>query len=122
MSKTILIIDDDKLFRKALSEALEAKGFTVEEASDGNKGLDKAVELKPDLVVTDIKMPGLDGLELVTKLREDPAGKDLRVIILTADETAGTLNEALQAGVTVYIAKDHLSPESMVEQLATAVG
>lgn len=122
MSKTILIIDDDKLFRQALAQALEAQNFTVEESTDGEKGLKKALELKPDLVVTDIKMPAMDGLELVAKLREDPAGKDLRVIVLTADETAGTLNEALQAGVTVYLAKDHLAPEAMVEQLATAIG
>lgn len=122
MSKTILIIDDDKLIRKGLSDLLENKGFTVEEAADGKEGLKKALELKPDLVVTDIKMPELDGFQLVEKLREDAAGKSLRVIILTADETTGTLNTALQAGVTVYIAKDHLAPEAMAEQIATAAG
>ena len=122
MSKTILVIDDDKLFRKSLAEALKEAGFKVEEAEDGNQGLAKAVELKPDLVVTDITMPGLSGLELVSKLRQDPAGKDLRIIVLSADETTDTLNDALQSGVTVYIAKDYLAPQAMVEQIATAVG
>lgn len=122
MSKTILIVDDDKLLRKGLSDALKEKGFNVEEAVDGEEGLKKALEIKPDLVVSDLRMPKLDGFGMLERLRADEAGKDLRVMILSADETTKTLNEALKTGVTVYIAKDSLEPAIMVEQIVTAVG
>jgi len=117
-----LLVDDDKLMRTSLRGFLEAKGFTVEEAADGSEGLKKALELKPDLIVSDVKMPNTDGLQMLEKLRADEAGKQARVIILSNDETANSLNGALQAGVTVYLSKANVPPEEMVEQIVIAAG
>jgi CheY-like chemotaxis protein len=69
--KNILIIDDDDLFRGMTKKLLEKSGYTVAEASDGQSGLKVAAEMSPDLIVTDIIMPNMDGLETITALRKN---------------------------------------------------
>lgn len=79
--KKILIIDDDRVLRRTLATALEAEGCSVAEAGDGREGLDKALGGRFDLVVLDVVMPSLGGIEVCRKLRE--AGRQLPVIILS---------------------------------------
>jgi CheY-like chemotaxis protein len=105
MSKTVLIVDDDKMVRQTLADALAAKGFTIELASNGREGLKKATESHVDLVLTDVRMPEMDGLEMVEEIRKDDRGKNLPIVILSVDEQTTTINQALQSGVTVYLSK-----------------
>lgn len=120
MSKTILVVDDDQLIRKTLGAALEAKGFTVETAANGREGLAKA-KSGVDLIVADIRMPEMDGLQMVDALRKEPSGKDVPVIILSNDEQTASLNQALQAGVTVYLSKTNLDADAIADQIAGAL-
>jgi CheY-like chemotaxis protein len=117
----ILIVDDDKLTRQSLAETLKAKGIEVIEAVDGKAGLKKALHEAPTLIVTDIRMPEMDGVQMVEELRKDPKGKDVPVIIMTNDEQTATLNKALEAGVTVYLSKTSTSPDVLPEQIVTAL-
>ena len=71
MMKKILIIDDDDLFRGMIKKLLEKAGYAVTEANDGQVGLKMMPELSPDLVITDILMPNMDGLETITALQKD---------------------------------------------------
>lgn len=122
MSKTVLVIDDDKVARQSLAQVLDEAGVKVEEAIDGKSGLDKAQKLKPALIVTDIRMPKMDGLEMINKLREQEWGRSVPVIILTVDEAPSTLNQALEAGVTVYLSKASADPQMIADQVLTALG
>ncbi|MGZ7066244.1 MAG: response regulator transcription factor [Candidatus Aminicenantales bacterium] len=82
--KKILIVDDDSVLRESLATGLEAEGYSVSQARDGREGLGKATEWRPDLVVLDLVMPQLGGLEVCRKMRE--AGIESPIIILTGEK------------------------------------
>ena len=121
MSKTILVIDDDKLIREGLSALLKGAGQTVLEAVDGKDGLEVALKEHPDLIVTDLRMPNMSGQEMIDAIRADDTIKDTPVVILTNDETSNSVNQALQTGVSFYLAKN-LDPESLTQQILLAAG
>lgn len=122
MSKTILIVDDNELVRKSLAAALISNELTVETADNGQAGLATALEKHPDLIVTDVHMPEMDGLAMIDKIRTDEWGKKVPILIMTVDEEAESINKALAAGVTVYISKNVSDPASIVDQIRTALG
>ncbi|HVK49963.1 MAG TPA: sigma-54 dependent transcriptional regulator [Pseudobacter sp.] len=99
----ILIIDDEKAIRKTLSEILSYEGYKIEEASDGEEGLKKFKEKTFDVVLCDIKMPKLDGIEFLDKARE--ANPDVPVIMISGHGTIETAVEAVKKGAYDYIAK-----------------
>ena len=99
----ILIIDDEKAIRKTLSEILSYEGYKIEEASDGEEGLKKFREKSYDVVLCDIKMPKLDGLEFLDKARE--ANSDVPVIMISGHGTIETAVEAVKKGAYDYISK-----------------
>jgi two-component system, chemotaxis family, chemotaxis protein CheY len=122
MSKTVLIVEDDKLIRESLARTLEGKGLTVMQAADGKEGLEKALSGKVDLVVTDVIMPDVDGLTMLAKLREDSKGKDIPAIILSNDDQTESLNKAMEAGVTLYLSKAALDADAIASQILVALG
>lgn len=122
MSKTILIVDDNELIRKSLSAALISNEIVVETATNGKEGLERAIEKQPNLIVTDVHMPEMDGLEMIQKLRADEWGKKVPILIMTVDEEAESINKALEAGVTVYISKNVSDPAAIVDQIKIALG
>lgn len=122
MAKKILIVDDDRLFLESLAAMLRSAGHSVIQANDGQQGFDLALEGKPDLVITDIRMPVKDGLQMVNDLRQDEWGKQVPIIILSNDETTAAINNALQSGVTVYLSKVNLDPDTLGQQILIALG
>jgi DNA-binding NtrC family response regulator len=100
----ILVVDDEANARTALAELLRDEGYAVETAADGFKALPKLDEFAPDLVLTDLKMPGMDGIELMRKARsgDDP---DRVVIVMTAFGSVETAVEAMRKGATDYVTK-----------------
>ncbi|WP_336513911.1 sigma-54 dependent transcriptional regulator [Pollutibacter soli] len=99
----ILIIDDEKAIRKTLSEILSYEGYKIEEAGDGEEGLKKFKEKAYDVVLCDIKMPKIDGLEFLDKANELNA--DVPVIMISGHGTIETAVEAVKKGAYDYIAK-----------------
>jgi two-component system nitrogen regulation response regulator NtrX len=99
----ILIIDDEKAIRKTLSEILSYEGYKIEEASDGEEGLRKFRDKTFDVVLCDIKMPKLDGIEFLDKVRE--YNPDVPVIMISGHGTIETAVEAVKKGAYDYIAK-----------------
>jgi DNA-binding NtrC family response regulator len=99
----VLIVDDEANARTALAELLRDEGYLVETAADGFKALPKLEELEPDVVVTDLKMPGLSGLELMAKIRErDP---ECVVIVMTAFGAVESAVQAMRQGAADYLTK-----------------
>jgi two-component system nitrogen regulation response regulator NtrX len=99
----ILIIDDEKAIRKTLSEILSYEGYKIEEAGDGEEGLKRFKEKNYDVVLCDIKMPKLDGIEFLDKARE--ANPDVPVIMISGHGTIETAVEAVKKGAYDYISK-----------------
>lgn len=122
MSKTILIADDNELVRKSLTAALVTNEITVLAADNGKEGLKLALEKHPDIIVTDVHMPQLSGMEMIEKIRADAWGKKVPILVMTIDEETESINKALEAGVTVYISKNVSDPASIVDQIKTALG
>src|ERR1044072_832838 len=99
----ILIIDDEKAIRKTLSEILSYEGYKIDEAGDGEEGLKKYKEKAYDVVLCDIKMPKIDGIEFLEKSREINA--DIPVIMISGHGTIETAVEAVKKGAFDYISK-----------------
>src|SRR5947208_9406940 len=103
MSNSILIVDDERAIRKTLSEILSYEGFKVEEAADGEEGWKLFNDKSYDVVLCDIKMPKLDGLEFLTKATEKNA--DVPVIMISGHGTIETAVDAVKKGAYDYVAK-----------------
>ena len=114
----VIIIDDHTLFRRGLSELLERRGTEVCAAvGDGEEGLRLVAELQPDVVLLDLRMPGLDGLSVLKRLSaHDPA---VTVVILTTSSAEQDLVAALRAGARGYLLKD-MEPEQLVSALESS--
>jgi DNA-binding response OmpR family regulator len=97
----VLIVDDSPILLETLAFALSMRGFLVETAADGISGLERALAMQPDCIVIDVRMPGLNGLQLMRVLRGDPQGEQIPMIILSAmvqenDQVVGMLSGADQ--------------------------
>src|SRR2546425_6895029 len=101
MSKRILVIEDDDVARELMRLALEKRGYQVTVAEDGVRGYDTALFLKPDLIVTDIQMPGADGVHVVRRGRGTAALEEITILVATAVGT-GTATFSLPTGANAY--------------------
>ena len=101
----ILLVEDNEMNRDMLSRRLVRKGFAVVIALDGGQGVDLAKSELPDLILMDLSLPVLDGLEATRRLKEDPATQPIPVIALTAHASANDRDRALEAGCADYDTK-----------------
>lgn len=101
----ILIADDKASSRELVRTILEKLGYEVEEAEDGTKALDAVFDHPPDLVLLDLQMPGLDGHQVLARLKAEDRFVTLPVVALTASAMAGDREKALAAGFTSYLSK-----------------
>lgn len=101
----VLVVEDDGTISLVVKYFLELEGFQVLIAKDGASGLEAIRRERPQLVVTDCNMPGMDGMSMVKALRADPSTRDIAVLMLTSEEGVDKETEALAAGVDDYIVK-----------------
>lgn len=105
MAHKILVIDDDAVIRLVVKRSLNKMGYDVEVAKNGEEGWEKISQEKPDLVITDIMMPKLGGLELLKLIRTTPTTKALPVLCITGNEETETKQHAISLGATGWIQK-----------------
>ena len=105
MPKKILIVEDDPKNMKVMLMVLSPHGYTLLEATDGEEALEIAVKDKPDLILMDMQLPKMSGLEVTKKLREMPAFNHTPIIAVTASAMKGDEAKIIEAGCDMYISK-----------------
>lgn len=117
----ILIVEDNPQNLKLASLVLLKAGFEVLQAGDGEQGVRMARELRPDLVLMDLQMPGLDGFGAMAQLRGDPATAGMKIAVLSAAAMKGDRERIMQSGCDAYLAKPFAYKE-LVELVTRLLG
>jgi len=105
MSKTILTVDDSKSIREAVRFALEPLGYNIVEAEDGQHGLEVLADTPVDMVITDLNMPRIDGLEFIELVRKEDRYAGLPLVMLTTEGQAEKMRRGKKAGASGWIVK-----------------
>jgi len=116
MSK-ILIVEDDPLMSRMYHKIFTFEHYEVETAADGQEGVDKAKSVKPDLMLLDIMMPKMNGLEALDKLKADPETKSIPVVMLTNLAGQQDAEMALQKGAIKYLIKSDYEPKQVSDMV-----
>jgi CheY-like chemotaxis protein len=101
----VLLVEDAPFLRYAFGRLLRMHGFEVMEANDGREALDCMADFHPQLVLTDLMMPVMDGVELIRRIRSDPSSANVPVVAITADATEQAEQQARDAGAVDFITK-----------------
>ena len=113
----VMLVEDDPTMVKMYSTKLGLEGFAVEIACDGEEGLKKIKELLPDLVVLDLMIPKMGGMEVLEQLRADPKTKSLPVIVLSNLSQEQDIQRSHQLGVSEFLIKANFTPGQVVEKI-----
>jgi two-component system cell cycle response regulator DivK len=105
--KTILYVEDNEMNRKIVRDLLKRTTYTLVEAHDGEAGVAKALEIKPDLILMDIQLPKISGLDATRKLRAEAATANTPIVTITSFALSGDDQKAKEAGATAYLAKPY---------------
>ena len=117
MQKTILIIEDEPTLQKALTKSLEAEGFKIENALDGETGLNKSLASPPDLILLDLVLPQKNGFEVLSELKSDEKTKRVPVLVLTNLENANDVEKAISLGATGYLVQSNYDLDDIVAKI-----
>jgi two-component system cell cycle response regulator DivK len=112
-AKTILYVEDNEFNRKIVRDLLKRTGYALIEAQDGEAGVAAALEKRPDLILMDIQLPKISGIEATRRLRAEPATAATPIIALTSFALSGDEQKAKDAGATAYLAKPY-SPKELL--------
>lgn len=115
--KKILVIEDDEILSPTLIDNLTEAGFEAVPAKDGLEGLTLALKMKPDLILLDIFLPKINGITMLKKLRQDPWGKNVPIIILSNLSAPIEIAEAMGGGVEDYMVKVDWKIEDVIKRI-----
>ena len=117
----ILVVEDEEILLTGLKEELESGVYTVQGASDGVEGIEQAKSFKPELILLDLLMPKMDGMEMLQKLKADAETRDIPVVILTNLSDYEKISEALSLGAMDYLVKANYKLEDLLEKVRTVL-
>ena len=120
--KRVLLVEDDRFLRRACEASLRQRGLTVTTAADGEEGLRLARSERPDIVLLDMLMPKLSGLEVLRALRGDEATRGLLVLILSNSSREQDIAEVNRLGVSGYFVKSNLSLQELGDRVTRLLG
>jgi CheY-like chemotaxis protein len=116
--KRILLVEDDRFLRRACEASLRQRGFTVATAADGEEALRSVKAERPDLILLDMLMPKLSGIEVLRALRGDETTRDIRVLVLSNSSREQDMVEVKKLGVAGYFVKADLSLKDLGDKIA----
>lgn len=117
MKQRILIIEDENFIASMMTLILEKAGFSIEVATDGEEGLQKIEKTLPDLILLDLVLPGINGFELLEKLKKEERTKKIPVIIVSNLGTPDEIQKGLKAGANAFLIKTHTLPKDLVSKV-----
>ncbi len=117
----ILVVEDDKFLREMISRKLDKEGYEVVQAIDGEKGVEKVVEEKPDIVLLDLILPGIDGFEVLEKTKNNPEVSNIPVIILSNLGQKSEIERGLKLGAVDFLIKAHFTPAEIVKKIRETI-
>jgi CheY-like chemotaxis protein len=121
--KKILVVEDELAYLKLLNSQLTERGYSVIEASDGKKGLDKAKSENPDLILLDIRMPVMDGMAMLDLLRKEETGKKTKVVILTNLEADDKIvGQVIKDQPAYYLVKSDIQFNDLLDKIKELLG
>ena len=115
--KRILFIEDEAALQKTFSDILKSEGFEVISALDGETGLNLAKKENPDLILLDLILPKIHGLDLLKEIKQNENTKNIPVIVLTNVESIEKIDKALELGATTYLVKSDYSLEDVIAKV-----
>jgi DNA-binding response OmpR family regulator len=121
MAKTILIVEDDKFLRELIAQKLIKEDFEVSEAVDGEEGIKKIKEEKPDLILLDLILPGIDGFEVLSRMKKESTLASIPVIILSNLGQKDDVEKGLKMGAVDYLIKAHFTPGEIIDKIKAAL-
>ena len=113
----ILVIEDDNFLRELMSKKLSSEGYDVVEAVDGEDGLKRIKETKPDLVLLDLILPGIDGFGVLAEIKQDASLAPIPVIILSNLGQKEDIEKGIKLGAVDYMVKAHFTPKEIVAKV-----
>jgi len=116
----VLVVDDSDVIRTLIAVNLELEGFEVVQAVDGQDALDKVIDVRPDVITIDVRMPRLDGFDTVERLRADPRTSDLKIAMVTACAQVDDIQRGEEVGVDAYVTKP-FDPSTLVRTVRDLV-
>jgi len=117
MAKKILVVEDDVFLREMITRKLLLEKFEVVPANDGEEGIEKAKKEKPDLVLLDLILPGIQGYEVLSKIKEDKAIAKVPVIILSNLGQKEEVEKGLKMGAVDFLIKANFDPDEIVTKI-----
>jgi CheY-like chemotaxis protein len=121
MKPKILIVDDEEILRRIYSDRLNFEGFVVDNAADGEEALQKMVSFQPNLVLLDILMPKLNGIQVLEQMNTNPALKTIPVIVLSNVANDENIKKALALGARDYLLKTNFSPNEIIGKINSLI-
>jgi len=121
-SSYVLVVEDDRFLRRACETSLIKRGFTVKSAGDGEIGLQMVREARPALILLDLLMPKVSGIEMLRQLRADPANSDILVVILSNSSREEDKRHAAELGAAGYFVKANLSLRALGDEVTRLLG
>jgi two-component system cell cycle response regulator DivK len=116
--RSVLYVEDNEYNRKIVRQLLSRTSYSLREAVDGEAALTMVCENRPDLILMDVQLPKMSGLDVTRALRADPATADIPIIVVTSFALSGDDQRAMQAGASAYIAKPY-SPRELLALIQT---
>lgn len=120
--KIILVVEDEEPMQLVLRDVLKVEGYNVLEAKNGIEGLELALKEHPDLILLDILMPKMDGLEMLKRLREDKWGLNVPVIVLTNLSDNEDIAKAVEEDVFEYFVKTDIRIDEVIQRIRDKIG
>lgn len=122
IKNNILIVEDEYDIRSIYVEVLKSAGYNVDEAGDGESGMNKVKNTDWNLLLLDIMLPGRDGLKILKDLKENPQLKKGPVVALTNLNSENIIQEAFSSGADGYLIKSEVTPDKVIEEVGKVLG
>lgn len=113
----VLIVEDDKFLRELINRKLQSENFETVLAIDGEAGIDLIIKEKPDIVLLDLILPGINGFEVLAKIKENERIKEIPVIIFSNLGQKDDIDKGMNLGAADYLVKAHFTPSEIIEKI-----